>query len=402
MNAIAHSPTTAMSGSKLDNRRMLAALIDLAVVGAGAAVILFAAGVLGGDGAGIGAPLAAVVAGWGLYYYFACESGGGQTLGKKLMNLRVVRVDGSDAGMSEVAVRTALRVVDTVVVGLVTMLVTGERRARVGDLAAGTMIVSADGPPAVTHATAVAVPAAATMPEAPVVDEERFAEDLAEERFAEDLAEERFAQEAVVEEDLDHEGELAVEEPVVEEPVVEEPVVDEPVVEDAVLEEPALSEPAPAESGPAEQPVDDGGVVTPLAVAPEVAVEEPVADLSLVPDPVAPLSVVEAPPLEELGTPDIATPSLKELADDVAATKASAQREEPAEVDAVPVVETEPVVQAEPVEEPAIDEIVDGEVVEEEGPVHVRSVDTVSAIDLIMGDDEPAQDSPAAPDEPVR
>lgn len=157
MNALAQPSAASVSGSKLDNRRMLAALIDLSIVGAGAAAILVAAGVLGGDGAGVGAPLAAVVVGWALYYYFACESGGGQTLGKRVMNVRVVRVDGTPAGMSEIAVRTALRVVDTLVVGLVAMLASGERRARVGDLVAGTMLVSSDG-------STTAMPAAAAAP----------------------------------------------------------------------------------------------------------------------------------------------------------------------------------------------------------------------------------------------
>jgi uncharacterized RDD family membrane protein YckC len=84
MNAIAQTSASALSGSKLDNRRMLAVLIDLAIVGAGGAAILVAAGALGGDGASIGAPLAGVLVCWALYYYFACESGAGQTLGKKL------------------------------------------------------------------------------------------------------------------------------------------------------------------------------------------------------------------------------------------------------------------------------------------------------------------------------
>ena len=142
MNAFAQTSARALSGSKLDNRRVLAALIDLAIVGVGGAAILVAAGVLGGDGGSLGAPLAGVVVGWALYYYFACESGGGQTVGKRLTGLRVVREDGSPAEMREIAVRTVLRVVDTALVGLIAMLATGERRARVGDLAAGTMIVS--------------------------------------------------------------------------------------------------------------------------------------------------------------------------------------------------------------------------------------------------------------------
>ena len=50
MNAFAQTSAGALSGSKLDNRRVLAALIDLAIVGAGGAAILGAAGVLGGGG----------------------------------------------------------------------------------------------------------------------------------------------------------------------------------------------------------------------------------------------------------------------------------------------------------------------------------------------------------------
>ncbi len=136
------------SGSKLDNRRVLAALIDLAVVGAGGAVILAAAGVLGESPSEIGVPLLASIVGWALYYYFACESGAGQTLGKRAMKLRVVSESGSPADMRAIALRTVLRVIDMQlagIVGLVVMNSTKERRARLGDLVGGTKVVSAEG-----------------------------------------------------------------------------------------------------------------------------------------------------------------------------------------------------------------------------------------------------------------
>jgi uncharacterized RDD family membrane protein YckC len=148
MNAIAQHSAVPVAGPKLDNRRVLAALIDLLVVAAGGAAILAAAGVLGADSGEVSAPLAGVLVAWALYYYFACESGAGQTLGKRLLKLRVVRTDGRPAGIREIAIRTVLRVVDmqfAYLVGLVVMLATGERRGRLGDLAAGTMIVSTDG-----------------------------------------------------------------------------------------------------------------------------------------------------------------------------------------------------------------------------------------------------------------
>ena len=137
-----------LAGPKLDNRRVLAALIDVAIIGTGAALILAAAGVLGGDGSSLGAPLVGVLLCWALYYYFACESGGGQTVGKRLTNIRVLRTDGTPAGLRETGIRTVVRVVDmqfAYAVGLIAMLATGERRARLGDLAADTMVVSTDG-----------------------------------------------------------------------------------------------------------------------------------------------------------------------------------------------------------------------------------------------------------------
>src|SRR5215208_6677428 len=162
MNAIAQVSPASISGPKLDNRRVLAAIVDLLIVCAGAMVVLYAGDSLTSDRQGA---LGAVVLGWALYYYFALESGAGQTVGKKLMKLRVVRADGRPAGMREVAVRTILRVVDNYLVGLIAMLATGERRQRIGDLAAGTLVVAP--PPApVAEAVVEDEPAAAEPAEA--------------------------------------------------------------------------------------------------------------------------------------------------------------------------------------------------------------------------------------------
>ena len=99
---MARASAAPVSGSKLDNRRVLAALIDLVIVGAG-----WRRDPGRGREAGRSAPdrrpLVAVGLGWALYYYFACESGSGQTVGKRVMNIRVVRVDGAPAGMREIA-----------------------------------------------------------------------------------------------------------------------------------------------------------------------------------------------------------------------------------------------------------------------------------------------------------
>lgn len=79
-------------------------------------------------------------------YFFVQEVAGGQTLGKRMLGVKVVRADGSAAGAGPIAGRTALRIVDGLflyLVGLIVILATGKKRARVGDLAAGTQVVRA-------------------------------------------------------------------------------------------------------------------------------------------------------------------------------------------------------------------------------------------------------------------
>jgi hypothetical protein len=118
-----------------------------------------------------------------------------------------------------------------------------------------------------------------------------------------------------------------------------------------------------------------------------------------------PEPVVELAPVEEHRL-DLATPSLKELAEDVAA---AAGAEPVVEVAPEPVVELvpEPVVEIAPVEpaprpRPLAEvEIGGAEIDVDEPRVTVRSVETVSAIDLVMGVDEPTEDRPGADDLPA-
>lgn len=303
MNAIAQASAAPVKGPKLDNRRVLAALVDLAIVVAGAVAILFAADALSGDRGDVQGALGAVILGWTLYYYFALESGGGQTLGKKLMKLRVVRADGRPAGMREIAVRTLLRVVDGVggyIVGLIVMLATGQRRQRLGDLAAGTIVIAsapADAPP----------PPAEPVAEAPeeVPEAEVAAPDVATPTIT----------------------------------LPSRPAAPATIADLATPEAPAMPEMRPFDP-PSAEPA------------------EPVAE-----------------PL-----PDVSTPSLQELARDVVAAQAEFEPE--------PEPETEPV----PLPEADDEEFT------------VKSVETISAIDLVMGgapEQEPSSEQAQDPDESV-
>jgi uncharacterized RDD family membrane protein YckC len=78
-------------------------------------------------------------------YYAVLEAWRGQTLGKMVMKLRVVAIEG-ELTPGKVAVRTLLRVVDGLpflyLVGFILLLVTKPRQ-RIGDLAARTLVMRA-------------------------------------------------------------------------------------------------------------------------------------------------------------------------------------------------------------------------------------------------------------------
>jgi uncharacterized RDD family membrane protein YckC len=147
----------ALTGPQLDSRRIAAALIDLLIPLAGVA-LAYAAGLPLTRG------LLLVGLGWTLYYFFALESGQGQTLGKRAMKLRVVSADGTPATTEQIAKRTVVRILDGHLVGLIVMLATGDRRLRLGDIVAGTVVTEAErapgAPVAATAAAASGRPAA--------------------------------------------------------------------------------------------------------------------------------------------------------------------------------------------------------------------------------------------------
>lgn len=126
--------------------RVLGKAIDLAIIGAAYAAI---ASVLG-LGA-IGSLLAVILVFGGTAfvlvfgYPFLFEAfWQGRTLGKAALGLRVVTVEGAPAGMVHAAIRSLLQIVDFIITvglgALLSALFTQDNR-RIGDLAAGTMVL---------------------------------------------------------------------------------------------------------------------------------------------------------------------------------------------------------------------------------------------------------------------
>jgi uncharacterized RDD family membrane protein YckC len=131
------------------SERIVAGLIDAVCIVLLVIPIAFVGGVLFGlafgDGA-IGAGLLAGVLVTPVLYGFVLEALFGRTIGKRFLGLVVVAKDGLRCSTRKVAVRNLLRIVDFpvfYVVGFIAMVLT-ERRQRLGDLAAGTVVVVTD------------------------------------------------------------------------------------------------------------------------------------------------------------------------------------------------------------------------------------------------------------------
>ncbi len=80
-----------------------------------------------------------------LYYVLLETFMDGKTVGKSLLHIRVVKIDGSKPNFSSYFVRWILRIIDVVLtsggVAVLTILIRGKGQ-RVGDIAAGTTVIS--------------------------------------------------------------------------------------------------------------------------------------------------------------------------------------------------------------------------------------------------------------------
>jgi uncharacterized RDD family membrane protein YckC len=106
-------------------------------------------GSAGGVGIALELPGALLISALSLSYFFLFESLRGQTIGKRVMGLRVEAARGGPAGLNAVSTRTVLRLVDGLalyLLGALIATVTGPRRRRLGDWLGGTVVVRDESP----------------------------------------------------------------------------------------------------------------------------------------------------------------------------------------------------------------------------------------------------------------
>lgn len=133
--------------------RIVAAVIDSLVIGIAMFAFLFGAlaaapaldAVLEEGGFALAVTLVSFVAAIPILYYVLFETlDGGRSIGKRAFHLRVVRTNGLPVGFTTSVVRNLVRLVDLLpgayLVGLVSV-VASRANQRVGDLAAGTLVI---------------------------------------------------------------------------------------------------------------------------------------------------------------------------------------------------------------------------------------------------------------------
>lgn len=147
--AVEGSATPPVAGTREDvhvtGRRILATVVDGLLLGSLFAVMAALFGtVTRADAFGWDASMPALpTLGYVLLYYVLMEGYLGQTVGKMLLGIEVVREGGGTPGLWAAVARTALHLVDSLfgyLVAFVIVLVSGKNQ-RLGDMAAHTLVV---------------------------------------------------------------------------------------------------------------------------------------------------------------------------------------------------------------------------------------------------------------------
>jgi uncharacterized RDD family membrane protein YckC len=127
--------------------RAIAQLLDLLILGGVVLGVLLAAVAIGQTGSDALAYLLAVIGSFVVIfgYFWACEAfWSGQTVGKKVFRLRAVGDRGEPMTFVQAGIRNIVRIIDFLPyaygVGIVALFINGKGK-RLGDLAAGTIVV---------------------------------------------------------------------------------------------------------------------------------------------------------------------------------------------------------------------------------------------------------------------
>jgi len=145
--SVSASPAAQMD-VRVTGRRVLATLVDLLALGF---VFVLLSVLFGTSSAESGQVSASLEGFWALVYfvvvfayYILMEGYLGQTVGKMLLGIKVVREEnGAVPGLRDAAVRTVVRIVDGLffyLVAFITVLASA-RNQRLGDMAAHTLVV---------------------------------------------------------------------------------------------------------------------------------------------------------------------------------------------------------------------------------------------------------------------
>ncbi len=141
--------------------RILAFLLDLAIIIAYIILTTFAIAGLGLEGGSLWVYYLVIGLPVFLYYLVWETFNKGQSPGKAAMNLRVVKLDGSRPGFSQYIIRWLLRIIDISItsggVAVVTILFSGKGQ-RLGDLAAGTTVISEKKKVSISHTLQIDIP----------------------------------------------------------------------------------------------------------------------------------------------------------------------------------------------------------------------------------------------------
>jgi uncharacterized RDD family membrane protein YckC len=142
MTAMPPPGTTAVGDTDVAVPRLIAAFIDGLIFVAVYLVISLPFGFNGGFNPIVFLPYGL----WLAYYVYMETQQGGQTIGKKAMGVKVVKMDGSELTPTDSVVRNVLRIVDNLpcipLVGII-MIFVNPLHQRLGDIAAKTLVVKA-------------------------------------------------------------------------------------------------------------------------------------------------------------------------------------------------------------------------------------------------------------------